>query len=370
MKKLKILVLILLLVLPFGCDEGGNARFITQINADGSCYREILSTADSTFIVGDTAKSNPFRIDLDSTWEVSWSYKTSESHKNWPLKSWTKDTAYKGGIKVKAIKKYNSVAEMASSFKFSKKDPWNDIKQTSVLDKKFRWFYTYYNYREVYPKLHLFDRIPLSKYITNEEAEFWFQGKQDYIKGMNGIEIKNKADDLEAKSNKWLYHNIIEDQYLLYIEYYDSISGDKVDKQKFVQYKDTVINKILDKLDEKSDFNLGNYLDQYFKTKEVFAGYEDMNHEFKEKGETFLGKYINYSGKKLEYNLLMPGKILFADNAVSHGDTLTYNLDTDRMLYSDYAIGATSRKANTWAFVVTGILALLAVGSLFVKRKG
>jgi hypothetical protein len=369
MKKIRILTITMLLILPLACDESADTIFITRINADGSCYREIVSTADSAFMVGDTSKNNPFRIDLDSTWEVSWSYKNPEFSKEWPLSSWVNDTSYKGDIKVKAVKKYKSVDEMASSFKFSRNDEWRDVKPVYILEKKFRWFYTYFNYREVYPRLHLLERIPLSKYMTKEEAEFWFQGKQDYIKGMNGIEIKPKTDDLESKHNKWFFHNLMEEQYQLFIAYYDSIPGNKVDKRKFTLYKDTVINLILEKLDEKSDFNLGAYLDKYFESKDIYNGYEDKSQSFKKQGEAIFEKYINYAGKNLEYNLLMPGKILFADNAVSHGDTLRFILSADRMIYNDYKITATSRKINTWAFVVTGIIVLLAIGSFFVRKK-
>jgi hypothetical protein len=64
----------------------------------------------------------------------------------------------------------------------------------------------------------------------------------------------------------------------------------------------------------------------------------------------------------------MPGKILEANNAINHGDTLKFNLDAYRMTYKDYEIKATSRKTNTWAFWVTGIIVLLSVGSLFVRK--
>lgn len=369
MKKLKILIIIATLALPFGCKNSSDPTFITRINADGSCSREILSTADSAFMVGDTAKSNPFRIDLDSTWKVSWSYKTSEFHTNWPLKTWTEDTSYKGQVEVKAVRHYASVAEMDSSFRFAKSDEWHTIKPRYIFNKKFRWFYTYYTYEEVYPKVPILERIPINKYLTNEEAEFWYQGKQDYIKGLNGIEIKDVADDLESKSNKWIFHNILEEQYLLFIEHYDSITGDKADKQRFVLYKDTVINVALSKIEEEKDFSLGKYLDQYFKTKSVYEKYEENSSTFKKKIDSLFGGLILYSGKKVNYNLLMPGKILKAENGVSRGDTLSFKLNTERMIYNSYALGATSRKANTWPFVVTAIIVLLATGSFFVRRK-
>lgn len=364
MKALNYLIVIAVVVGLYSCKNGGNPKFITQINADGTCSKTIETTGDSAFMVGDTSK-NPFDIDLDSTWEISWKYKTPEYSTNWPLKSWTWDTTSKEPLNVRAVRKYKSVEEMAASFKLSKKHEWRNITPAYSLNKKFRWFYTYYTYTELYPKLKTLDRIPFDKYLTKQEAEFWFNGNLDLIKGMNGIEIKDEAEKVEGKFNLWFGHNLIDLEYDIFIEKFDSIKGLEIDKQKFISSKDAVIQSCLDNISKEDELEV--YLDKYFKTK-AFSNYTEKQGIIKESTEKILGGFINYFDSSIDYNLLMPGKIIKTENLVNHGDTLSINLTAYRMVYSDFKISATSRKPNIWAFIVSGLIVLLAVGSMFVKK--
>jgi len=65
----------------------------------------------------------------------------------------------------------------------------------------------------------------------------------------------------------------------------------------------------------------------------------------------------------------MPGTITPSNNAVLTNGILTYKLTAYRMLYNDYTIEAESRKTNIWAFIVTEIILIIAVGSFIYKPK-
>ncbi|HEX3007346.1 MAG TPA: hypothetical protein VHO90_07000 [Bacteroidales bacterium] len=364
----QILFLVFSGLLIISCKEGSNPKFITGINADGSCYKEIVAKGDSAFIVGDTAKSNPFQVELDSSWQITWSYISPEIHNDWPLKEWKWDTTHKDSpMLVKARKEYNSVKEMDSLFKLHPKHPWRNFTPDCKLEKKFRWFYTYYSYSENYQKINTFHRIPIEKYMSKEEAEFWFNGKLDLIKGMTGIEINDEAQRIEEKFNRWFIHNILDAQYDALLEKYDSIKGIKIEKQKLITYKDSALEYCISYLHKDKDIDLTTYLDKYFKTG-VFSKY-NANNKLKEVEDKILSEFIGYFDPSMDYNLIMPGEILYSDNIINKGDTLAVNLTAYRMVYSNYRIAATSRKPNTWAFVVTGIIVLLAVGSFFIRKK-
>jgi hypothetical protein len=49
-------------------------------------------------------------------------------------------------------------------------------------------------------------------------------------------------------------------------------------------------------------------------------------------------------------------------------DTLTWKVEEDRFYFQDYPLKASSRKPNYWAFIVTGIIVILAVVGLMVRR--
>jgi hypothetical protein len=373
MKKLNYLLWMAMAISFFSCKDSKDPKYLTVINPDGSCYKIIESIADSAFIVGDTAKSNPFGITLDSAWKISWSYITPEYKTNWPLQKWEWDTAFKHEpLKVKAQRNYNSIKEMSEKFRFSKDHRWSTIVPRYNLEKKFSWFYTYYNYSELYPKIKTFEKIPFEKHLTKAEAEFWFNGDLDLIKGMNGIEIKEEVKSVEQNFNLWFEHNVWEEEMDVLINNYHLLKNPPVTKESLKAMKDSLFDIYELKKSDKDfkDQGLGYFLDYYYKSK-AYTELSNRPGNPLKAYEDSVGKeeFTKYFETSINYNLLMPGKIMTAENAINHGDTLKFNLDAYRMTYKDYEIKATSRKTNTWAFWVTGIIVLVAVGSLFVKRK-
>jgi hypothetical protein len=377
MKKLNFSIILLVTGLIFFSCKSGNPRFTTVINPDGSCSKEIEADGDSAFMVGDTAKSNPLEVDLDSSWKISWSYLTSEEKTEWPLKKWTRDTTHKQEMpRIKARHDYQSVEEMGKTFRLTYKHKWRDIRPAYSLEKKFRWFYTYYLYREVYPQIKTLTRIPFDRYFTKEEAEFWFNGKQDLIRGMNGIEIKEEAEKIEEKFNFWFGHNIWDEEYEILLKNYNLLTKPTITVERLKMAKDSIFLKNVhymkllsdnNRTEEEKDF--GTMMDDYFKTN-VFSELYNLKGNPLKAYEEGIDEwpFMKYFESDINYNLLLPGTILEAGNAVLHNDTLSYNLSAYRMVYSDYEIRATSRKANVWAFVVTGIIVVLAVGSMFVRK--
>jgi hypothetical protein len=368
MKPRIIIPILVLSILAVSCVS--DDEMLTIINPDGSCYREFTREADSAFMAGDTAKSNPFPVDIDSTWEISWTYLIPEIHTNWPVKNWkwdVADTAKK--LYVTARHQFQIAEDMNTGFRLKKSHEWHSLNVKYALEKKFRWFYTYYNYREVYPKIKTFSEIPFEKYMTREEAEFWFSGKPDILKGMNGIEVREFTGDLENKVNSWLAHNYWNTEYKVLLDNYDLLKIKTISKKRLEQARDSVFIKNVKK-DGDLELKMEKCLDDYFKTT-IFSS-------IKEKGNSPIAKFeknldslgfIAYFNKSFDYKLLMPGKIIQPNNAIVHGDTLIWKLTAYRMVYSDYEISAQSRKANIWAFVISGIIVFFAIGSYFYKTK-
>jgi len=63
----------------------------------------------------------------------------------------------------------------------------------------------------------------------------------------------------------------------------------------------------------------------------------------------------------------LPGDIIQANNAVVDGETLTWKLTPQRLIPDDYILEAQSRKANIWAFILTGLIVIIALGSFIWK---
>jgi hypothetical protein len=349
-----------------------NDEMLTVINPDGSCYRAFTRNADSAFMTGDTAKSNPFPIEIDENWKITWTDSTASVHNEWPVKDRNLNTgSQRLKIMATARRDFNSVQDMAENFRFKKSDSWRDMKPVYTLDKKFRWFYTYYTYKENYPKVKTFDKVDFSKYMTNEEAEFWFTGKPDLLKGMNGVEIREYIGDLENKYNMWFGKNVWDIEFEELLKNYDSMPGKPVDKVRLVSARDSIFEKYYADSDhENHDLDMEKSLNSYFKTTKFSKLWENENSPMKkfEKNGYNL-EFINLFGVSYEYKLMLPGKIIQPNNAILHGDTLVWKLDAYRMVYSEYAISAQSRKANVWAFILSALVVVTAVFSYFYKLK-
>ena len=87
-RKITILMLVTAVIFLLSSCNGTDYRMFTQINRDGSCTRVFSENADSAFMTGDTASSQPFPFQPDSSWKISWQYLTPEIHENWPLDKW------------------------------------------------------------------------------------------------------------------------------------------------------------------------------------------------------------------------------------------------------------------------------------------
>lgn len=347
---------------------------LTVINADGSCYREFTAQVDSAFMTGSIEENNPFPVSIDSTWQIAWKYAGSaDVHTNFPLNAsdyaWTVqdgELVVKQKFEVLVRKNYSSVNEMAEQFKFKISHPWNDMEVNYALDKKFRWFYTYYVYDEIYPKIeHNFS--PIDKYMTEEESQFWFTGQPDLLKGMNGFEIAEYTTELEGKYEKWLAQNYWEAMYRVFVDHYDEL-GLTIPKNRFEALRDSIFQ--IGSLEDIDTDNVVAKMDNYFATDKFSQFNKDDNQLLKNFDNDFWAQdFIKYFDGSFTYKLIMPGKVLKAENAVQQNDTLVWRLTAFRMVADDYTIEAVSRKTNSWAFAVTGLIVLIAIGGFAYRRK-
>ena len=359
---------------------------LTVIAPDGSCYREFTANANPQFLSGDTlAKLNPFPVDIDSTWKITWKYKNSSLQSTFPVKKRVLDSIVKSESKTVKIKRkgnadqnsgdlivyarqnYTSATEMDTRFRLRRSHSWSGLKVKHLLDKKFRWFYTYYTYKETYPQLKTSFSIPVEKFMTKDEAMFWFTGKPDILKGMNGVEIREYVGTIEDNFHKWFNKNLWDSEYRVLLENYSNIAKLQVSKDRLKVLKDTIFNAKVNKVE---DFKMEQILDSYFKTSVFTAFWKTDNcpmvkfeSDFNDQG------FVEYFKEAFTYKLIMPGVVTGQNNAVVHGDTLVWNLTAYRLIPAPYVIEAQSRKANIWAFILTGIIFIVAIGS-FIRKPG
>jgi hypothetical protein len=354
-----------------GCGGYDNIEMFTRIHSDGSCYREFVDNADSAFMVGDTSKS-PFPVLIDKNWTVTYSYGTKKSPDNfiggWPLKSFHLKMDTSHYLHVKVSRNYPSVKEMAKTFSFNHIDWKSKIIQDFNLNKKFRWFYTYYEYNEVFKKIIPNPNTKISDFLTQEEISHYFSENPDFTKGKNGIESLDYLKDLDKKYEKWQVRCIYDAYYDVMISNFRLLPKPNCNVEKFKSFKDTIYNKLNENDLMKDDSSFFASFDKFFKTNsfsKVFYKNDSLSEKFKKTSEQALAYYPG----KLNYKLCMPGKIIETNSCQINGDTISWKVNAERFFFNDYTIKATSRKPNYWAFGITGVIVILGLLGFWVRKK-
>jgi len=235
------------------------------------------------------------------------------------------------------------------------------------LEKQFRWFYTYYTYRETYPMIKTGFALPIENYMTKDEAQFWFTGKPNILQSMNGLEMREYLGKIEDSYNKWITQNLWNAEYKVLLNNYDSLSKKPVAKEQLQTLKDSIYNSKIKNLD---DVDMEKVLNSFFKTDAFSELWKNENSPMKKFEKDFNKKFTFFFSQSFNYKLILPGKIIQSGDAIIHGDTLVWKLSSYRLIPADYVIEAQSRKANLWAFILTGILILAAIASFIWKPKG
>lgn len=371
MKKTILELLVLsVIALIYGCNSADHHMY-TRINPDGSCYREFKGwSPDSAFIAGDTSK-NLFPVRIDSTWKMSiYGKHVSDSIPKQIDKQYyyshMHDSAFKAYLNIR--KEYSSVKNMAETFRFNNSD-WDSVKPALSWDRKFRWFYTYYEFSETYPCQNPFTAIPVGNYLSPEEIATLYGHRSELYKGKIGIEIRDMLNDLEGRSNAWLNRSVFEKNYYFFLKNYRFLKNLPVDSVTFARAKDSVYLQFgKDTLLPDVSNRLDTVLNKHFNTR-FFTDDDLMIPELEKKYEEEFPDYTRGFNMELTYQLTMPGKVLETDAPFFNGDTLKWKLDQYRFFFTDYKLFAASRKPNYWAFAATAIIVILSALAFLVKRK-
>lgn len=341
--KTSIKILIISLVL-FACNEK-KYTITTKINRDGSCERTMVMTGDSS-----SYEDEIFKIKIDTSWE---------QHISWELD--TVDNEYK--CTVEATKKYESVDQMSQEFAVSC-DTIKGRKATHItFHKKFRWFYTYFNYKEIYPKTFKSDYYPITNYLTDEEirAYLWKETDSLYFEGMDTIQVKLEEERLDSLVGEFYTDNIFESTkrallQILESDYALKLQNDSVSYFLKRTYFEDLFADSSESFDRVFDsiFHPLSIEELHDSNEELFAEVDLMD----DTGNG--GKYSN--------RLILPGKLINT-NANEVDSVMVSWLVGDKNDYIDYPMWAKSRVVNYWAWIVSGGVLLLAFILLLIPSR-
>lgn len=341
-----------------------NHRMVTHIHPDGKLDREIYAYGDSAFMAGDLS-SSPFLFSIQQGWQLI----PLDSNIPYVLFEKKEKLYDKEDILNVKVKRTWNIWKDSPCFTAKKESLEPLAVPQEKLEKKFKWFYTYYtftcNYRQIEDK----GPVPMDRYLSEREQKLLFQGDQTGYSGMNGIELTEILDRLTDSFMKWYYDSQYEISYEI-ISQQITQSGNTTFTSRLQADKDSI--KIFSSNGkeeiEYSPKELCPILDSFYHTQDFSALYrnkkDQIDSRFEEKCRT-----LELFGNQIKYELEMPGKLITANTSLREGEMLYWKVDAYRLLPSDYILTAQSRIPNIWAFVVTGIFGLLALCGLLYSRR-
>jgi len=365
----------MMLVLIMASCKNKDDRMLTVINEDGTCSREYTFHSSQQWL--SASSSEDYDSIVDKTWERSWSVLGADSVRYpVPLTEAQLDSMQELDLSkplgnllmVHAKKEYQCVEEMSAHLYREERHHLKEvdnIKANSTLEKHFKWFYTDYTFSEsfVYDGPALFP-IPLDRFLSADTVSFWFTGQPDLTQNLSGAEQKDMLDDIEKKIGQWTNANWFYEICNVIIANYDQIQNPPVSKERFSIVRDSLVMMpcVLNANEgEGLGDNITNLLEKTFQS--------DAYKQFLQTNESGFRQYEQLLSFGNNYDLQMPGTVIDAGMGQYDGDVIHYRLGGERLIPGAYTITATSRVTNVWAFVITILVVLLAIGSLFFRKN-
>lgn len=344
-------------------------NMLTVVNEDGSCTREFSVRMDSAGLVGkeSTKYSN---IIEDAEWIKTWAIMGEEERHTYPMTANQYDSIQailndkgecmnvRDTVVVYATRTFADAEEMdkASNEVFGGTGITSEIE----LDRSFKWFYTDYTFTETFRKIPDLELVPMTDYLTEDEISYECTGFPNLVNGLDCNEAKKLLDDLENRSSKWTDANTFKDVFDVIYNNYDRIGNAPVTKEEFRKLEDSLWESMQNR---DFTFEAETCYSEFFGTDAYSSIFNDEELPFKTR------KIMNLASISIPYRLVMPGSITDSGNSFLEDNTAIFKVSGTYLIHSDYTISATSRRANIWAYIITGFILFLAIGSFIIKGK-
>jgi len=242
------------------------------------------------------------------------------------------------------------------------------LKSCAKLHKRFRWFYTEYIFTETFACVGDSFKLPPVNYADENIVSYWFTGYPNIVDGLSGAEAMSKLNDIEPQINKWLDDNFVNLCFDYIVSHYDSIPYPPVSRQRFIELEDSLVKFAKNGRIDNLNIQPSTVFRDFFGSDSYAMFFDEESNCGKELLSAFTDR-LNIFWFGVSYTLSMPGTVIDTGTGIYEDGVLYYPLTGERLIPHDYVISAQSRVTNIWAFIVTLLIILIAIGSFAYGKK-
>lgn len=355
----------------------GDIEMLTIVNEDGSCMREIIVDADRSLLTtGKYDNDDPRVARIEDGWELYWGYKGDSSRFPIPMSVEKYDSisrevgpsrAVKDTICVYARKEYASVEDMCAGSPMFFVD--EQAGAEGSLDKEFRWFYTDYVFTEKFSSVADYFKVPVTDFMSEEEALYWFSGTPDLYAGKPTWRYYELLEDLKEKADRWVFANMYYKLLSGIADRYDMVVDPPVSKDEFIAQLGDVVKQIASYDTYKLEYSTARSIVSSHFGSDAYSPF--IYDEWKKEG--LFEELDNYFGYLFLFyyneSIVMPGRVIDDGGGIYKDGVVTFKVDAGRFLLKDYEIRVVSRIVNVWAFIVTAVLASALCVAVIYRRR-
>lgn len=354
----------------------GDIEMLTIVNEDGSCMREIVVAADRSLLTtGKYDNDDPHVARIEDGWELYWGYKGDNSRFPIPMSVEKYDSisrevgpsrAVKDTVCVYARKEYASVEDMCAGSPMFFVD--GQAGADGSLDKEFRWFYTDYVFTEKFSSVADYFKVPVTDFMSEEEALYWFSGTPDLYAGKPTWRYYEFLEDLKEKADRWVFANMYYNILSGIADRYDMVVEPPVSKDEFIAQLGDVVKQLA---------SYDTYKLEYSTARSIVSSHFGSDAYSPFINEDEWKKYEISSATAFDYlflfyyneSIVMPGRVIDDGGGIYKDGVVTFKVDAGRFLLKDYEIRVVSRIVNVWAFIVTAVLASALCVAVIYRRR-
>lgn len=338
-----------------------NFKMITSIEKDGTVARSFICPADSALLCGTPASDineSILPIKITEEWKLYWNTVNSSERHAWPMTS-EEYCSQEDTIILTVERNFDSAEDMSRNFQFD----IVPVKPYSKLEKKFRWFYTEYIFSETFPQPDF--RVPVSDFLSEEEALFWFTGEVNDTGMQSGSLIFEDLCAIAPRVNKWLAANYLAEASEYVAKHYDDIRNVPMTREEFVNSIESFVKQQSEKADDNgiSESWLEEAFIRQYGSNAFMKCIKEMDEPLPSE------KWSAYMNFSFNYSVVMPGKPMPMPGISINGKVQSCKLNLGMIYPRDYILTFKSRDINAWAWLLCAFVVFFTIFSVLSKLR-